>query len=44
VGYVRNSGNSNFSLQASPRDAANNTNPLVGESQTGAYVGMLHQF
>ncbi|MFM0066975.1 porin [Paraburkholderia aspalathi] len=44
VGYVRNGSNSNFSLEASPRDATNNTSPLAGESQTGAYVGMLHQF
>jgi predicted porin len=44
VGYARNGSNSNFSLEASPRDAANNTSPLAGESQTGAYVGMLHQF
>jgi predicted porin len=44
VGYVRNSSNANFSLEASPRDATSNTSPLVGESQTGAYVGMLHQF
>jgi predicted porin len=44
VGYVRNGSNSNFSLEASPRDATNNTSPLAGESQTGAYVGMMHQF
>ena len=44
VGYVRNGSNSNFSLEASPRDSTSNTSPLVGESQTGAYVGMMHQF
>ncbi|CAB3787780.1 hypothetical protein LMG28614_02569 [Paraburkholderia ultramafica] len=44
VGCVRNSSNSNFSLEASPRNSTSNTSPLVGESQTGAYVGMLHQF
>ncbi|OLL28549.1 porin [Burkholderia sp. SRS-W-2-2016] len=44
VGYVSNGSNSNFSLQASPRDSSSNTNPLVGDSQTGAYVGMMHQF
>jgi hypothetical protein len=43
VGYVRNSGNAKFSLEAWPRGAANNTSPLVGESQTGAYFGMLQQ-
>jgi hypothetical protein len=41
---VRNGSNSNFSLEAAPRDSTGNTNPLVGESQTGAYVGMMHQF
>ncbi|MEX3613957.1 MAG: hypothetical protein VB141_09460, partial [Burkholderia gladioli] len=41
VAYMRNSGNSNFSLIASSCDA---TNPLTGESQTGAYVGIMHNF
>jgi predicted porin len=44
LGYVRNGSSSNFSLEAAPRDSSPNTNPLVGESQTGAYVGMMHQF
>ncbi len=44
VAYMRNSGNSNFSLIASSRDATNGTNPLTGESQTGAYVGIMHNF
>ncbi|AYZ62307.1 porin [Burkholderia multivorans] len=44
VAYVRNGGNSNFSLLATPRDATPNTSPMAGESQTGAYVGMMHTF
>ncbi|ONB55045.1 porin [Burkholderia pseudomallei] len=44
LAYVRNGGNSNFSLLATPRDATPNTSPLAGESQTGAYVGMMHTF
>ncbi|HEB3533269.1 porin [Burkholderia cenocepacia] len=44
VAYVRNGGNSNFSLLATPRDATSGTSPMTGESQTGAYVGMMHTF
>jgi predicted porin len=46
VAYVRNSSQSNFSLLANARDATGsaNTNPLPGESQTGAYVGVMHLF
>lgn len=44
VAYVRNGGNSNFSLLATPRGATSSTNPMTGESQTGAYVGMMHTF
>lgn len=44
VAYVRNGGNSNFSLLATPRDANPNTSPPTGESQTGAYIGMMHAF
>lgn len=45
VGYVRNSSNSDFSLQAqaSPRDSTSSTSLLLGQSQTGAYVGTMHQ-
>ncbi len=43
VAYMRNGGNSNFSLIASSRDSTT-TNPLTGESQTGAYVGIMHNF
>jgi hypothetical protein len=31
-------------LMATPRDASPNTSPMAGESQTGAYVGMMHTF
>ncbi len=44
VAYVRNSDHANFSLFATPRDASPNTSPLTGESQTGAYAGILHMF
>jgi predicted porin len=46
VAYVRNSSQANFSLLANSRDAAGsqNTNPLPGESQTGAYIGLMHIF
>jgi predicted porin len=46
VAYLRNSSQSNFSLLANARDATGNanTNPLPGESQTGAYVGVMHVF
>ena len=42
VAYVRNGGNSNFSLLATPRRDVGR--PMTGESQTGAYVGMMHTF
>ncbi|WP_114810088.1 porin [Paraburkholderia kururiensis] len=44
VAYLRNSSHANFSVFATPRDANPNTSPLAGESQTGAYVGMMHNF
>ncbi len=46
VAYVRNSSQANFSLFATSRDATGgaNTDPLPGESQTGAYVGIMHIF
>jgi predicted porin len=44
VAYVDNSKQANFSLLANPREGASSTSPLQGESQTGAYVGILHQF
>ncbi|BCZ81466.1 porin [Paraburkholderia terrae] len=46
VAYMRNSSHANFSLLATSRDATGsaNTNPLPGESQTGAYVGVMHVF
>ncbi|MDR5782725.1 porin [Caballeronia sp. LZ065] len=44
VAYVRNSANGTFSVFATPRDASSPTSPLAGESQTGAYVGMMHIF
>jgi predicted porin len=44
VAYVRNSQNATFSLFATPRGSDSSTSPLAGESQTGAYVGVLHQF
>ncbi|MFM0135344.1 porin [Caballeronia grimmiae] len=44
VAYVRNSANGTFSVFATPRNADVSTSPLAGESQTGAYVGMMHIF
>ncbi|SAK52413.1 porin protein [Caballeronia hypogeia] len=44
VAYVRNSANGTFSVFATPRDADPGTSPLTGESQTGAYIGMMHIF
>jgi predicted porin len=44
VAYVDNSKQSNFSLLANPREGTGSTSPLQGEGQTGAYVGILHQF
>lgn len=46
VAYVRNSANGTFSVFATPRnsDASTSTSPLAGESQTGAYVGLMHIF
>ncbi|WP_322012318.1 porin [Paraburkholderia sp. J12] len=44
VAYVRNGGASDFSVFATPRGADPSTSPLAGESQTGAYIGMMHNF
>lgn len=44
VAYVDNSKQSNFSLLANPREGTGSTSPIQGEGQTGAYVGILHQF
>jgi predicted porin len=44
VAYVRNSKNASFSLEANPREGDSSTSPLAGQSQTGAYVGILHSF
>ncbi|RFU49906.1 porin [Paraburkholderia sp. DHOC27] len=44
VAYVDNGKQANFSLLANPREGSGSTSPLQGESQTGAYVGILHQF
>jgi predicted porin len=44
VAYVRNSSQGSFSVFATPRDSGSPTSPLVGESQTGAYMGILHMF
>ncbi|PXW14965.1 porin [Paraburkholderia caballeronis] len=44
VAYVRNSANGTFSVFATPRDADPGTSPMAGQSQTGAYVGMMHLF
>jgi predicted porin len=44
VAYVRNSSTGTFSVFATPRDAEPTTSPMAGESQTGAYIGMMHVF
>ena len=44
VAYANNSKNGNFSVFATPRDSSSPTSPLAGESQTGAYIGMMHLF
>ncbi|MCC8393834.1 porin [Paraburkholderia sp. MMS20-SJTR3] len=44
VAYVNNSKNGTFSVFATPRDSSSPTSPLAGQSQTGAYVGMMHMF
>jgi len=44
LAYVNNSHNGTFSVFATPRDSSTPTSPLPGESQTGAYVGMMHVF
>jgi predicted porin len=44
VAYVRNSKTSAFSLEANARGEPGSTMPLAGQSQTGAYVGILHSF
>jgi predicted porin len=44
VAYVRNSRRGTFSVFANARDSDSATSPLAGESQTGAYIGMMHNF
>jgi predicted porin len=44
VAYVRNAANSTFSVFANPRGSLPNTSPLAGESQTGAYMGLMSNF
>lgn len=44
LAYVDNSRNGTFSVFATPRDSTSPTSPMAGESQTGAYVGMMHVF
>jgi predicted porin len=44
VAYVRNSANATFSVFANPRGSTPNTSPLAGESQTGAYMGIMSNF
>ena len=44
VAFVDNSKQSNLSLLANPHEGTGSTSPLQGESQTGAYIGILHQF
>jgi predicted porin len=44
IAYVDNSRQADFSLLANPREGTGSTSPLQGESQTGAYVGIMHQF
>jgi predicted porin len=44
VAYVDNSKTANFSLLANPREGTGSTSPLQGESQTGAYLGIMHLF
>jgi predicted porin len=44
VAYVNNSKSGTFSVFATPRDSSSPTSPIAGESQTGAYVGVMHLF
>jgi predicted porin len=44
LAYVDNGKQADFSLLANPREGSSSTSPLQGESQTGAYVGIMHQF
>ncbi len=44
VAYVNNSQSGTFSVFATPRDSSTPTSPMAGQSQTGAYVGMMHVF
>lgn len=44
LAYVKNGQNSSFSVFANSRGTTSSTSPLAGESQTGAYVGMMHTF
>jgi predicted porin len=44
VAYVNNSKNATFSVFATPRDSTSPTSPIAGESQTGAYIGIMHLF
>jgi predicted porin len=42
--YVRNSSRGTFSAFANARGSDSATSPMAGESQTGAYFGILHMF
>lgn len=44
VAYLRNSRSGTFSVFANARDSNSTTSPMAGQSQTGAYVGMMHSF
>jgi predicted porin len=44
VAYVRNSSGGTFSVFANARGSDSATSPLAGESQTGAYIGVMHNF
>ncbi|MBB5424050.1 porin [Paraburkholderia sp. CNPSo 3155] len=44
VADVHDSANGTFSVFAMPGDSSTPTSPLPGESQTGAYIGMMHVF
>ncbi len=44
VAYVNNSKAGTFSVFATPRDSSSPSSPMAGESQTGAYIGMMHVF
>ena len=44
VAYVNNSKSGTFCVFATPRDLTTPTSPMAGQSQTGAYEGMMHVF